>query len=66
MSPEVARTDGHLVAQWGLEGLEGGKHGTAFARGVHVLQHELCHRFSIRQPAASDIGATPWLRKSLG
>ena len=53
MSPEVARADGHLVAQWALEGLEGGEHGTAFARSVHVLQHEPWHRFSIRQPAAS-------------
>jgi hypothetical protein len=65
MSSEVARADGQLVAQWALERLEGGKHGTAFARGVHVLQHELWHRFSIRQPAMRDIGATPWLRKAL-
>jgi hypothetical protein len=65
MSPEVARADGHLVAQWALEGLEGGKHGTAFARSVHVLQHELWHRFSIRQPAARDIGATPWLTNAI-
>jgi hypothetical protein len=65
MSPEVARADGHLVAQWALERLEGRKHRTAFARGVHVLQHELWHRFIIRQPAVGDIGGTPWLRKAL-
>jgi hypothetical protein len=53
------------VAQRALERLEGGKHGTAFARSVHVLQHELWHRFSIRQPAAGDIGATPWLGNAL-
>jgi hypothetical protein len=65
MGPKVTRANGYSVAQRAVEGLEGGKHGTAFARGVRVLEHELWHCYSIRQQAAGDIGATPWLRNGL-
>ena len=50
------------MAQRTFEGLKGGEHRTAFARGVRVFEHEPWHEFSIPDPAAADIGATPWLR----
>jgi hypothetical protein len=32
---------------------------------VTVFEHELCHAVSIDDRAAADIGATPWIKKSV-